>query len=196
MSQHMQQPQNEDETSSGSYHKAVNIAIFFAAFFLAFFVRAYVVEPFSVPTGSMQATIMPGDLLLGEKLSIRFGSPIKQGDIVTFTNNDTTSEHNLLVKRVIATEGQTVDLVDGQVVVDGVELDEPYAIGSTYPLGATAPSVELEYPYAVPQGCIWVMGDNRQNSADSRYFGPVSIDQVTSKPFVCYWPLDHAGLID
>ena len=195
MAYHKQQQLDEDETSGNSHHVAANIAMFFVALGLAFFVRAYVVEPFNVPTGSMEATIMPGDLLLGEKLSMRFGSPLEQGDIVTFTNNDATSEHGLLVKRVIATEGQAVDLIDGQVVVDGVVLDEPYAIGASYPLAATAPSVHLEYPFVVPEGCIWVMGDNRQNSADSRYFGPVGTDQVTSKPFVCYWPLDHAGLI-
>ena len=99
-------------------------------------------------------------------------------------------------KRVIAVGGQTVDLVDGSVVVDGVTLDEPY-VGDepTQSLSDLSGSAGITYPYVVPDGCVWVMGDNRTNSKDSRYFGPVSVDAVTSIAVLIYWPLPDVGHI-
>ena len=101
----------------------------------------------------------------------------------------------MLVKRVIATAGQTVDLVDGVVYVDGVALDEPYAEGESYPLAAQAEGVSVGFPYTVPEGCVWVMGDNRENSADSRYFGAVPEDDLIGVVVFRYWPLNRFGLV-
>ncbi len=139
-----------------------------------FLIRSFVVEPFVVPTGSMESTIEIGDQILAQKVSLELGQPVNQGDIVVFHNPDATSEHDVLVKRVIATAGQKVDLQDGKVVVDGQALDEDYTTGMSWPLSVQAPGAQVTYPYTVPDGCVWVMGDNRENSADSRYFGPVS----------------------
>ena len=92
---------------------------------------------------------------------------------------------------VIATGGQVVDFKEGRVYVDDQLLEESYVLGKpTEPLYIHASNLagNIEYPYTVPEGCIWVMGDNRLNSLDSRYFGAVSVEQVTSKALFIYWP--------
>ena len=109
------------------------IAVIAIALVATFLIRTFVVEPFVVPTGSMEDTIEIGDQILAQKVSLELGQPVKQGDIVVFHNPDGTSEHDVLVKRVIATAGQTVDLQDGKVVVDGQALDEDYTAGMSWP---------------------------------------------------------------
>ena len=172
------------------------IAVIAIALVATFLIRTFVVEPFVVPTGSMEDTIEIGDQILAQKVSLELGQPVKQGDIVVFHNPDGTSEHDVLVKRVIATAGQTVDLQDGKVVVDGQALDEDYTTGMSWPLSVQAPAAQVSYPYTVPDDCVWVMGDNRENSADSRYFGPVDRSDLIAVALVRYWPLNRIGAID
>ena len=158
---------------------------------LTLLLRFFVVEPFRVPTGSMEETIMPGDFVLTEKLTPRFGEP-EVGDVVVFDNpaNDGT----VLVKRVIAKGGQTIDLRYGQYVyVDDKPIYEPYTNEKpTKPLSGQLPGIEeITYPYTVPEGCIWVMGDNRVNSRDSRFFGPVELSHVFGHGMCVAWPPTH-----
>ena len=154
---------------------------------LACAIRFLVGSPYYVPTGSMLETIQEGDVLFGEKLTYYVRDP-EPGDVVTFVS---PLDGDTLVKRVIATGGQTIDLKDGVVCVDGAPLDESaYTLGKpTESLTDLPGSAGITYPYVVPEGTIWVMGDNRTNSKDSRYFGPVDVDDVTSKAAVIYWPL-------
>lgn len=151
--------------------------------------RAFVFGLYMVPTGSMLNTIREGDYVLGEKLSLAWQAPFP-GDVVTFRSPEQQSM--TLVKRIIATEGQTVDLRDGKVFVEDIELDEPYAIGKSL-----APEDEqtVAYPHMVAVGCVWVMGDNREASRDSRWFGDVPIGSITSRVVAVYWPLEDAGPI-
>ena len=152
------------------------------AFILAAVVRTFVVQPFMIPTTSMVPTIEIGERVLANKFIYRFEEP-QAGDVVVF--DDPTGTVQTLIKRVIAIGGQTVDLVDGKVVVDGVPLDEPYTYGKPSEPGPVA------LPYTVPEGSVWVMGDNRTNSADSRWFEAVPLDRVRGKAFVRYWPLSR-----
>ena len=146
---------------------------------LVLLLRFFVIGVYYVPSGSMLDTIQIGDLVLGEKVTT-FESPLTPGET--------------LVKRVVAVGGQTVELVDGRVVVDGRVLEEPYVGDApTESLSDLAGSAGITYPYTVPEGSGWVMGDNRTNSKDSRYFGPVSVDDVTSRAILIYWPLSDAG---
>mgnify|MGYP002149906743 CR=1 FL=1 len=111
------------------------------------------------------------------------------GDIVMFEDPDIPGR--LLLKRCIAVGGQTVDIndEDGLVYVDGVALREPYTDGlPTYTLAS-----DVSYPYTVPEGGLWVMGDNRTNSQDSRYFGAIKESSVTGKAIFIYWPLTDVG---
>lgn len=134
------------------------IAVVLAA---AWGIRTYVVEPFEVPSASMETTIMTGDRLFAEKVSYHF-TDVQPGDIVVFSDPQVPSR--VLVKRVIATEGQTVSMSGGTLYIDGVAQSEPYVTGETYPLSQTAGNVSISYPYVVPEGEVWVMGDNRENS--------------------------------
>ena len=175
---------------SNLIHYVVVIAIAVA---VALLVRTYVVEPFIVPTGSMLPTIQLGDRLIGEKVTYMTRDP-EAGDIVTFYSP--VEGDTILIKRVIAVGGQTVDLRDGCVYVDGQKLDESYTHGkATYPLDSTAVEGGISYPYTVPDGYVWVMGDNRTNSADSRYFGAVPVSNITSKALFIFWPLSDASML-
>lgn len=158
----------------------------------AFVIRTFIAENFEVPSGSMLETIQEGDRIFCEKVTLWWDSP-EAGDVVTFRDPDGSGA--TLIKRVIATEGQTVDLQDGAVLVDGVRLDEEYTLGKpSYPYDKHAPNLSenVTFPYQVPEGCIWVMGDNRPVSLDSRYFGAVPLNTVTSKAVFIYWPFSDA----
>ncbi len=160
---------------------------------LSWGLRAFVFQAYEIPSGSMEDTIMTGDMVFSEKVSYYFGEPAYK-DIVTFADPEIPSR--TLIKRVIATGGQTVDLKDGDVYVDGKRLDEPYTDGKpSYPL-TTAYGTSIVYPYTVPEGEIWVMGDNRTNSQDSRYFGAIPISNVTGKAAFIYWPIDSIAVLN
>jgi signal peptidase I len=157
------------------------------AFALAFAIRTLVVEPFVVPTGSMIPTIEINNRVLAEKITFRFVRGPRYGDIVVFP--DPKGEHPHLIKRVIATGGQTVDLRDGKVYVNGNELTEPYTYGK--PSEQLTP--EIAFPLSVPADSVWVMGDNRTNSGDSRVFGPVPVKDVQGRAIWTYWPPSAFG---
>lgn len=158
---------------------------------LAWALRTFVFQAYEIPSGSMEETIMTGDMVFSEKVTYYFREP-EYGDVVTF--HDPEIPGRILIKRCIATEGQTVEIndEDGLVYVDGVALDEPYTDGKpsyTIPGG-------VSFPYTVPEGEIWVMGDNRTNSQDSRKFGAVPVSSVTGLAVLVYWPLDNFGLLE
>lgn len=157
---------------------------------LAIALRTWVVEPFVVPTGSMLPTIQLKDMVLANKFIYRFETP-KRGDIVVF--DDPSGEVPTLIKRVIAVGGQKVDLKNGKVVVDGTPLVEPYTHGQpSEPL----PGSEITFPVTVPPNYIWVMGDNRTTSKDSRFFGPIPLTMVRGRAFFTYWPPDRFGTLN
>lgn len=158
-------------------------------------VRMYVVEPYIIPSESMDPTIEVGDMVLGEKVSLKSEDP-KPGDIVFFKNPDPDSSHGVLVKRVVAVGGQTVDLRYGKVYIDGVEEKGGHAHGMNMPLEERYLETDVSFPYTVPEGCIWVMGDNRENSLDSRSFGAIPIDTVYAESWIRYWPLNRIGAVE
>lgn len=182
---------------NGSFFKGLLewVIVIVIACVATFAIRSFIIEPYVVPTGSMESTIEIGDQVLAEKITVELGMGVKAGDIVVFHNPDSTSDHDVLVKRVIATAGQTVDLIDGTVYVDGEALSEDYATGQSQPLASQANGVSISYPYTVPEGCIWVMGDNRENSADSRYFGAIDSKNVIGVVVLRYWPLNRFGTL-
>lgn len=154
---------------------------------LTWALKTYVVEPFEVPTGSMEPTIMVGDKILTEKVSLNF-EPVVKGDIIVFA--DKTQPGRILVKRVIAVGGQQVDFQEGLVLVDGEPLYEPETVGESYPLASHFENMAIDYPYTVPEGQVWVMGDNRESSQDSRYFGSITEESIYGRVWMVFWPLE------
>ncbi len=187
----------EHAETSGSARRLLRSALSFVGMVvlviaMSWVMRTFIFGAYEIPTGSMETTIMPGERVFAERISYVAGEP-EQGDIVTF--DDPEIQGRTLIKRVIATGGQTVDLVDGVVVVDGVPLDEPYVNGEpSYPL-VPAYGLDITYPYTVPEGELWLMGDNRTSSSDSRYFGSVPVSNVSGKAVFTYWPIGSIGVL-
>lgn len=146
------------------------------AFLLAMLIRHFVVESFVVEGHSMEPTLHHGERLLVNKLAYRF-QDAKRGDIVVFRYPEDPSKD--FIKRIIATEGDTVEIVDGKVYVNGEALEEPYVADH---------GRDHLPPTQVPSGTIFVLGDNRRNSQDSRYFGPVSEELLEGKAVLIWWP--------
>lgn len=179
----------DEKTSSGTHfgrwlvETAVMIAL---AFLLAQGIKTFVVQPFVIPTGSMEPSIMAGDRVLAEKVSLRFREP-RLGEIVVF--DDPTGRHPQLIKRVIAVGGQTVDIEEGRVLIDGQVLEEAYVHGKTTDAGT------VPLPLTLDDDQVWLMGDNRPNSGDSRFMGPIPESLVRGRAFSIYWPLDRISTL-
>ena len=169
------QPQPRPSRASSFLRTVLSVLVLVVlVVLLSWGLRTFVFQAYEIPSGSMEETIMPGD-------------------IVTFQDPDPEQGGRILIKRVIAVGGQTVDLRDGRVYVDGVLQDEPYTRGEpSYPLTPYY-GLTIDYPYTVPEGGLWVMGDNRTNSQDSRYFGAIKESSVTGKAIFIYWPLTDVG---
>ena len=136
------------------------IKLIAVAFIIAFIFTQYIIVNAEVPTGSMKNTIMEGDRLIGFRLSYLFSKP-ERGDVIIFKYPD--DEKQNFVKRVIGIPGDVVQIIHGKVYVNGNELDEPY-------LREPMNDNEEEQVFVVPEGHYFVMGDNRNDSLDSRYW--------------------------
>ncbi len=132
------------------------------------------VRRFVVPSAGMSPTIEPGDRIL-----VSVGKTVRRGEIAVVTNP--VKRPAPIVKRIVAVGGDTVDIKDGKLWVNGKPLEEPYVKGQT-----EAGSEPL--PLVVPAGSIYVLGDNRSNSGDSRYFGPVPESSILGRVIAIYWP--------
>lgn len=179
--------QPKEETSIGRWLIETALLVLLA-FALAQGIKQFVVQPFVIPTGSMRPTILEQDYVLAEKLTYRFSREPQAGDIVVF--DDPSGQHPQLIKRVIAVGGQTVDIRGDAVFVDGKQLDEPYTHGKPSEPGSVALPVTLE------EDEVWLMGDNRTNSGDSRFFGPRPVSTVHGRAIWTYWPLARFGELD
>lgn len=184
------------------------------AFAVALLIKTFLLQAFFIPSASMEPTLVEGDRVLVEKVTDWFGGP-DRGDVVVFerrlpglTGSDEVDDESVFsdirdafrelfgfptgtsqdfIKRVIGVGGDTVEGRGGEVFVNGEAIDEPYLPEDS--------ETEPFLPIDVPEGEIFVMGDNRANSDDSRNFGPVPEDNVIGIAFVLIWPpSDFAGL--
>ncbi|MFP5299070.1 MAG: signal peptidase I [Actinomycetota bacterium] len=175
------------------------------AFVIALVLKSFVLQAFYIPSASMEPTLLVGDRVLVEKISYRFGEP-GRGHVVVFEKDlggavveeadgsvldkigdafkglfgFPTGSAQDFIKRVVAVGGDTVEGRDGRVFVNGEPVDEPYLPEGT--------ETSTFGPVDVPEGMIFVMGDNRGNSDDSRNFGPVPVDTVVGRAFLLIWP--------
>jgi len=177
---------------------------------LALLIRATIVQAYHIPSGSMENTLFPGDYVLAEKLS--FGPVVpgrlpglaasppsvhvpglrspRPGEIVIFESPQNPDVD--LIKRCIAVAGQELVIRDKQLFVDGRPFPMPRESKHTDPL--VLPDRRDNFgPYVVPPGHIFVMGDNRDNSFDSRFFGAVPLTQLRARPLVIYFSWDTSG---
>jgi signal peptidase I len=160
-------------------------------------IQNFVAQPYKVQQQSMEHTLEPEEYVLVDKLTPRFDT-YKRGDIVVFTPPAEWGDDGTpFIKRVIGEGGDRVEIRDdGIVYVDGVALDEPY-LYSDEPGGPTQPTrAPLDQSsWTIPSDELFLMGDHRSNSADSRTFGPVAVDQVIGRAWLRYWPLGTFGVL-
>jgi signal peptidase I len=157
------------------------VTIIAGALIVAFVVKTFLVQAFYIPSGSMLPTLQEQDRVLVNKLSYDLHD-VHRGDIIVFKGPEQAEgQVKDLIKRVIGLPGDTVEAHDGQLYVNGQPLKEPY-------LGPGITTGPLE-PQHVPPHHYWVMGDNRGNSKDSRFFGAIDQSLIIGRAFVRVWPI-------
>jgi signal peptidase I len=165
------------------------------AVLIAILLRTFVVQTFYIPSGSMEPTLQIGDRILVDKLSYHLHG-VNRGDIVVFSRppaeNCGGPEVNDLVKRVIGLPGDVISLSNGYVYVDGKRLSESWLPSSEQGITSAGPqgdSSNLAHPFRVPTNNYFVMGDNRTDSCDSRYWGPINRNLIVGKVELRVWPI-------
>ena len=180
------------------------IAVLVAVFIQSFFIKAFI-----IPSSSMHPTLQIGDRVMVDRVTYYFRKP-RRCDIIVFRYPPTAPQamnttnpfywafeqigetlhlthrtsSSPFVKRVIATEGETIEIKKGQIYIDGKPIKEDYKVPDTYDMP----------PTKIPNGRLFCMGDNRPNSRDSRYWGTVPIRSVIGKVFLIWWPPSRFGL--
>lgn len=154
------------------------------AILIAVLINVFVGQATRVDGQSMEPNLHTNERLIVEKISYRFHGP-QRFDVVVIRVPSQGDE--LLIKRVIGLPGETVEIHDGHVYIDGVQLDEEFVAAGTFP--GRHPKI------VVPPLHVFVMGDNRTHSNDSRTFGPVPISNIVGRAWVSYWPLESLGPI-
>ena len=191
------------------------IVVIIEALLIALVFRTFLYQPFSIPTASMQSTLMIGDYFVASKFTWGLGKysfPIpvpmngrllqlsepQRGDIAVFHNEPTSEDY---IKRIIGLPGDQIELRRKRVYVNGQRLDEPYVYyleppdesGTDEASGASRDPRVSYGPVTVPSGHYFAMGDNRDNSEDSRYWGFLPRDYVKGRGLVIYWSYDAAA---
>jgi signal peptidase I len=171
------------------------IIVVVVAVLVAVLLRAFVVQTFFIPSGSMEPTLQIGDRILVNKLSYHLHG-VDRGDIVVFSRppaeNCGGPEVNDLVKRVIGLPGDVISVSGGYVYIDGKRLDESWLPTSEQGMTVAGPpgnSSNLAQAYRIPADNYFVMGDNRTDSCDSRYWGPIARSLIVGKVEVRVWPV-------
>ena len=202
----LSEPRPADQEERRSFLRELPI-LFIVALAVAIVLKTFVVQAFFIPSGSMEPTLEPGDRVLVQK--VVYGPD--RGDVIVFSDPQgrpgpdrgivggfahwlsstlgiERPEHEDFIKRVIGLPGETVELRDGRLFVDGVRIREPYLKGAV--------DTRDYGPVRVPEGALFVLGDNRLNSNDSRFgLGFVPVDKVVGRAFAIVWPPSRVGWI-
>ena len=160
-----------------------------------FVVQNVVAQPFQVQQHSMERTFTQGDYVLVDRLS-HLWSPYARGQVIVFRPPQSAADQtDPYIKRIIGVGGDTVEVRDGQVFVNGAALNEPYLFHND--AGVAEPTVVsgAQSKWVVPEGDLFVMGDHRQVSDDSRVFGPIPVSSVIGRGIIRYWPLSAFGIV-
>jgi signal peptidase I len=179
---------DQDEVQEGRMKTLVHwlrevLETIIPAVIIALVINLFLAQATQVYGQSMEPNLHHSQRLVVEKISYRFHGP-RRGDVVVLKSSQHDSE--LLIKRVIGLPGERVEIHDGLVYIDGVPLAEPYLTQGT---------TGYREPVVVPPLHVYVLGDNRSFSNDSRSFGPVSLENVVGRAWISYWPLDRFGFI-
>jgi signal peptidase I len=195
-------PEADGEAKGSSARWIVElVSVVLVAILVAVLLRTFVVATYSIPSGSMEPTLQIGDRIVVNKLSYHLHG-VDRGNIVVFSTPPTEDcagqPVSDLVKRVIGLPGEMISLADGRVYINGHVLPEPYlppdVRNDTYPGPSNAP-YSLQHAYRIPAGQVFMMGDNRSQSCDSRYWGTVGESTIVGKVDMRIWPLSRIGFL-
>jgi signal peptidase I len=183
-----EQKKRKRKKESGLRNAVEWVVIIGGAFLVAFVVKTFLIQAFFIPSGSMLPTLHEDDRVLVNKLSYDLHD-VHRGDLVVFERpeNEAAGQIKDLIKRVVGLPGERIESRDGDVYIDGDLLEEPY-------LADGAETTGLE-PQTVPEGHVFVMGDNRGDSMDSRVFHAIDEDLIVGRAFVRVWPLPDLSLL-
>jgi signal peptidase I len=171
-----------------------NLEVVVTAVVLALIIRTFVVQAFKIPTGSMRPTLIEGDRILVNKFIYRFTQP-KRGDIIVFKYPEDKKKD--FIKRLIATEGEIVNIIDGDILVNGKLVEVPQKIKQIYYYNKPDTIYGSDgSDIRVPEGSFFVLGDNSASSRDSRYWGFVPKKYLVGKAFIIYWPLNRMRVLE
>ena len=176
-----------------------NIEGIVVAILIALFIRSFIVQAFDIPSGSMEPTLLPGDYILVNKFIYGVRIPFsntkifpynnpKRGDVIVFIFPKNPSED--FIKRVIGMPGETVQIIQGKIYIDNALISDPWGYFDKKEPPGFIQAVENFGPFKVSDDSLFVMGDNRNNSADSRFWGTLPLKNVLGKAFVIYFSWD------
>lgn len=164
--------------------KDVGITALYAVV-VALILRLFVIGAYEIPSHSMENTLLAGDFIVVSKITFLLRD-VNRGDVITFRHHDSVSNiDETYIKRVIGLPGDTVTLTSAGVIVNGVPLPTPPE--ARIPTSPLLPSMKEPFRTVVGKDSVYVLGDNRRNSYDSRYWGAVALDDVKGSPLFTYW---------
>jgi signal peptidase I len=185
----------QGKSKTREYIESILIAVI-----IALFVRSVFIQAYKIPSGSMEPTLLIGDHLLVNRLSYvvkmpyfdnviyTLGKP-KRGDVIVFRYPENIKID--FIKRVIATEGDTIEIKDKVIYINGIKMTDSWGhYQNTPPLPREIAPKDNFGPYTVPKDAVFAMGDNRDNSADSRFWGPVRKEHLVGKALILYVSLN------
>ena len=189
-----QEPLTKRRPTLGCLFEVVETLVLTIVIFVG--IQVFVAQPYKVEQVSMENSLLPGQYVLVDKLTPRW-TPYARGDIVVFDPPEawSTAGRVPFIKRVIGVPGDRVELRDGHVFVNDVKLDEPYVLEDNGVSQASEPSPGGQKEWRVSDGDLFVMGDHREESADSRSFGPIPVGHVIGRAWLRYWPFDTIGIL-
>lgn len=155
-----------------------------------FFIYLLIMRPHKIKGQSMMPNFPDSEYLLTEKVSYYLRGP-ERGDVVVFT--PPVSDTDEFIKRVIGLPGETIMVKDGHVYINDKLLNEPYLKDTVITSGGSFLTDDKEY--LIPDGKYFVLGDNRPNSSDSRYWGPITKSAMSGRAWIIYWPVNLAGVV-
>jgi signal peptidase I len=175
-------------TATGCLFELIETVVLTVIIFLV--IQTLVAQPYKVEQHSMETTLLPDQYVLVDKLTPRF-SDYRRGDVIVFEPPAAyRGDGTPFIKRVIGLPGERIEVKDGKVYVSGVALDERYV-----PAGEPTEANGSASSWVIGAGELFVLGDNRENSSDSRVFGPIRRDSVIGRAWLRYWPLNAFGVL-
>ena len=172
----------------GFFLDILEVIVFAVGIF--FFIYLLIMRPHKISGQSMMPNFKDAEFLLTEKVTYYFRNPVR-GDVVVFMPPISTTDE--FIKRVVALPGERVMVKGGRVYINGNLLSEPYIKGDMLTTGGSFLAESQEF--MVPDATYFVMGDNRPNSSDSRFWGPITKKVMTGRAWVSYWPINIAGVV-